>query len=177
MSGQATVTINEKQWAVEVAQTFTELTTGLSGRESLTEGNGMLFDLGYDCGYVDVDMSQMLFPLDIVFINKTNGVIGALRDIQPGQDVFFDTNGTPGARFFLEVNAGEAETINDGDDVVIEGYVAVSQIDIGSLMEFMVMMMVLVMGMRMVDKATEGPEKSRMLGGRKLPAGYKPVHQ
>jgi hypothetical protein len=51
-------------------------------------------------------------------------------------------------------------------------------IDINSLMTFMFYMMVMVMLMRMMDKALEEPkERSFLIGGAKLPAGYVPVRE
>ena len=174
MGGQATVGINDKQWLAEVATTYDELTSGLSGRTDLPEGRGMLFDLGYDQGYIEIDMSRMMFPLDIIFINSSLTVSGVLRDVQPQYEAWFEAGSQPGARFFLEMNAGEAEGINTGDEVTIEGYIPSSQPDAGSLMEFMVLVMLIFGCMQAMDKALE-PEKLRMLGGIKLPAGYEPV--
>ena len=122
MAGQAVVTINGKQWSVSVANTFTELATGLSGVESIPAATGMLFDLGYDHKHIEVDMSRMLFPLDIIFINSTQGVDGVMQNVQPGLSAILDDTDYPGARYFLEVNAGEAEGIEDWDTVDIQGY-------------------------------------------------------
>ena len=136
MPGQATVTIKDKQWTCSVANSFTELTGGLSSVPSIPAGTGMLFDLGYDSKSIQIDMSRMLFPLDIIFINSTQGVVGVMSDVQPGEiDVLFENVEYPGARLFLEINAGEAEGIEDGDGVDIQGYVAPSQPGIGSLIE------------------------------------------
>jgi uncharacterized membrane protein (UPF0127 family) len=170
MPGQAIVTIRDKQWTCSVANTFTELTSGLSGVESIQPQTGILFDLGYDQSQIDIDMSEMLFPLDIIFINSIQGVRGVMSDVQPGEiDVRFEATTTPGARFFLEVNAGEAEGIEVGDDVAIQGYAQPTQLDISSLMNFMLIMVFVVMMFKMVGRALE-PERP------KLPPGYKPVY-
>jgi len=51
-------------------------------------------------------------------------------------------------------------------------------IDINSMMTMMVYMMIIVMMMRMMDKALEEPkERSFLIGGAKLPAGYVPVRE
>ena len=71
MSGQAVVTIRDKQWNVGVANTYAEIVQGLSGISSIPENTGMLFDLGSNQGYIQINMLQMLFPLDIIFINST----------------------------------------------------------------------------------------------------------
>ena len=50
------------------------------------------------------------------------------------------------------------------------------QIDLNSIFNYMVIFMVVFMGMRVMDRALEAPkERSRMLGGGKLPPGYKPL--
>jgi len=52
------------------------------------------------------------------------------------------------------------------------------QIDINSMMTMMVYMMIIVMMMRMMNKALEEPkERSFLIGGAKLPAGYVPVRE
>ena len=111
MPGQATVTVNENQWNVWVASTYTELTTGLSGRESIPAGTGMLFILPAK-QQVTVDTSKMNFPLDIIFISEGT-IIDVAGNIQPGYVV---TEETP-CDMFLEVNAGEAAGIEVGDTV------------------------------------------------------------
>jgi len=171
MPGQAVVTINGKQWSVSVANTYAELTSGLSGVESIQPQTGILFDLGYDQSQIVIDMSQMLFPLDIIFINSTQGVVGVSQNCEPGLDVYLENEQLPGARCFLEVNAGEAEGIEVGDDVAIQGYAQPTQLDISSLMNFMLIMVVVVMMFKMVGKALEPPKERP-----KLPPGYKPVY-
>lgn len=123
MPGIATVTINSKQWSVSVANTQSELVTGLSGLASMSLNTGMLFNMGSDQNRIDINMQQMLFPLDIIFIGSSSGVVGVLRNVQPAEDAYFQAVNTAGARYFLEVNAGEAEGVEVGDGVSIEGYV------------------------------------------------------
>jgi uncharacterized membrane protein (UPF0127 family) len=122
MPGQAVVTVKDRQWFVGVASTYAELAQGLSGISSIPSGTGVLFDMGVDQDYVQINMSRMLFALDIIFINSSAGVVGVMHEVQPNErDVIFDHNSSPGARYFLEVTAGEAEGIEVGDDVVIQG--------------------------------------------------------
>jgi len=102
MPGQAIVTINDNQWAVEVASTQGELMSGLRGRTSLAAGTGMLFILP-SLQQVTVTTQGMNFPIDIIFI-ANNTVLDVASSIQPGYDV---TEETP-CDMFLEVNAGEA---------------------------------------------------------------------
>jgi len=111
MSGQAVISINESQWNVWVANTTTELTTGLSGEESIPAGTGMLFVLPAK-QQVTVDTTNMLFPIDIIFISESL-VIDVASNIQPG---YLVTEETP-CDMFLEVNAGEAAGVEAGDTV------------------------------------------------------------
>lgn len=116
------VTIRDKQWTVSVASTPTELLAGLSGVASIAEWTGMIFDMGIDQKRMGINMQEMLFPLDIIFIGATTGVRGVMRNVQPGEEgVTFIAETTPGARYFLEVNAGEAEGIEVGDSINIQG--------------------------------------------------------
>lgn len=123
MSGQGIVTIGGRQWTVTLATTLTEVASGLSSIASMESGTGMLFDLGSDRNSILIDMSKMLFALDIVFINSSAGVVGVLHSVQPSEDAQFQADTTLGARYFLELNAGEAEGIKVGDSVGISGEV------------------------------------------------------
>jgi len=118
MPGQATVTIGESVWSCSVASTSEELTNGLSNIPSIVAGDGMLFDLGGVYGSLLIDMASMLFPLDIIFIDVNGLVNSVAHDVQPLDTDITGTN----ARYFMEVNAGEAVDIEVGDSVSIEGY-------------------------------------------------------
>ncbi|GAJ21355.1 unnamed protein product, partial [marine sediment metagenome] len=63
---------------------------------------------------VTVDTSQMLFPLDIIFI-KDDTVLSIASDISPG---YLVEEATP-CDMFLEVNAGEAALVEVGDTVSV----------------------------------------------------------
>jgi len=116
MSGQAIVTIGDKLWNVSIAATLTERATGLSGVVSMPASTGMLFDLGGVQPNVPITMGDMLFPLDIVFVGEDSLVNGVFEDVQIGQAGVEGVN----ARYFLEVNSGEAAGIGVGDLMGIE---------------------------------------------------------
>jgi len=149
MPGQAIVTINDKQWECSVASTYTELASGLSGVTSIPSWTGVLFDLGSDQRYIPIDMSRMLFPLDIIFINSTQGVVGVLHNVQPGEEASLSNDTLPGARYFLEVNAGEAEEVELGDNIDIQGYAHHTTVDFAAVMQAFMAMAVIGMGMTM----------------------------
>lgn len=115
MPGTAKVTIAEKEWQVSIASLPWELSAGLGGVSSLPAGNGMLFDLGTE-RTVQVTTEPMLFPIDIIFVSDGSTVVDVVRDIDPGNVL---TQETP-VRYFLEVNAGEAEGIHTGNVAEIE---------------------------------------------------------
>jgi uncharacterized protein len=94
------------QVPIEVADTDAERSQGLSGRESLKEGSGLLFifDMSGTYGFW---MRDMRFPIDIVWINENWEVIGVERSVSP--DTFPRTFYPPSpAKYVLELNSGEA---------------------------------------------------------------------
>jgi len=119
MPGEGRVTINDDVWEVVMQTTYAELVSGLSGVESLGDHTGMLFDIGQNTS-IDVQVREMLFNIDIVFIdegidnegNTQYTVSGVYHDVEPGDKEYIGTG-----RFFLEVNAGEAEDVEVGDIV------------------------------------------------------------
>jgi len=115
MPGQAIVTIKDKQWTVDVANTYPELTQGLGGLPEMAPGTGMLFDLGFE-QTIEVTTVPMLFPLDIAFLTEDFSVTEVYPGFEPG---YLVTSQVP-ARYFLEVNAGEMEGIEPGDVAVAE---------------------------------------------------------
>ena len=109
------VTIGDKEWLVDLATTYQELTQGLGGVQSLPAGRGMLFDLGSEQS-LSVTTAPMLFNIDIVFISGNLAVTEVSLDVAPGYLVQSDLPG----RFFLEVNAGEAAGVTAGDAVSVQ---------------------------------------------------------
>jgi uncharacterized membrane protein (UPF0127 family) len=118
MAGQAVVTIRDKQWQCAVANMPQELVSGLSGVESIPPGTGMLFDMGWDYPVIDIYTDEMLFTMDVIFINSAHGVVEVLRNVRPGDEALFQAE--LGARYFLEINAGEAEGSEVGNSVLIQ---------------------------------------------------------
>lgn len=128
---QAIITIDSNQWTVKVASTQTELMAGLAGRTSLTPSTGMLFILP-SAQQITVTTQNMLFPIDIIFI-ANNTVLDVASNIQPGYEV---TEETP-CDMFLEVNAGEAVEVSQGDTVSVE-YLSTVVDNISQIMSFAV---------------------------------------
>jgi len=145
------LTIGDTQWSCTLALTSAEIMQGLSGVESLTAGTGMLFDLGTDYSRIDINMDEMLFPLDIIFINSNMTVVGVLHDVQPSDEAYFLASSSLGARCFMEVNAGEAASVNVGDIVVMQdGGLQVGGIELGTIVAAVVLLVVMGAMMKLV---------------------------
>ncbi|GAI71219.1 unnamed protein product [marine sediment metagenome] len=175
MSGQAVISINENEWAVSLATTYAELTTGLSGVASLAAGTGMLFILPAK-QQVTVDTSNMLFPIDIVFISESL-VIDVASNIQPG---YLVTEETP-CDMFLEVNAGEAAGVEAGD-TVSTATIQQPGFDLSSIMSFAIPVAVLGFvcamagGMARLMGGSSPSSSQRRLGRPKTEAERKETH-
>lgn len=113
-----TLKINGQEIMVEIARTPDALRKGLSGRESLTGGMGMLFVYD-DSGVYGFWMKDMNFALDIVWIDEDFRVIGIEREVQP--ETFPETFYPPKpVKYVLELNAGESKNmgIETGLDMI-----------------------------------------------------------
>jgi uncharacterized membrane protein (UPF0127 family) len=147
MSGQAVVIIRDKQWQVSLATSYLELAQGLGGLAQLPPGTGMLFDLGYDNMFT-VTTEEMLFPIDIIRVSSSLTVTDVAHNVLPGQLV---TSTTP-ARYFLEVNAGEASDINPSDQVAIQltTSAAPQQVDIAGFAAALLMISLMMSMVKML---------------------------
>ncbi len=89
---------------LEVVSELTELTKGLSDRESLPDDEGMLFDFGAE-GAQCMWMKDMHFPLDMIWLDANGIVTDIQTDISP--ETYPETFcGQSSARYVIEVNAG-----------------------------------------------------------------------
>ena len=168
MSGQAIVTIRDKQWQAGIADTPWELTQGLGGLAELAPNTGMFFDTGYE-QIIQVTTVPMLFPIDIVFFSESLAVTEVYPNVEPG----FIVTPTSLARYFLEVNASELEGIEVGDIAQVEilslAETPPSNADWTSMMvslfSFMVMGVFMVAIVKNVVTGTIEPEKKPVLYG------------
>ncbi|MEK9171943.1 MAG: DUF192 domain-containing protein [Patescibacteria group bacterium] len=76
------IKINDTSIKVDVADTPETRTMGLSGRETLPEGTGMLFifDSPVQDGFWMKDMS---FAIDIVWIDEKSRIVGIEHEVTP----------------------------------------------------------------------------------------------
>ena len=115
MAGQVNVTIADKDWLADLANTPWEQVQGLGGIPEMAPGTGMLFDLGFEQA-ITVTTEPMLFPLDIAFLSESLVVTELYRNVQSGYLV----NSILPARYFLEVNANELEGIESGSQALAD---------------------------------------------------------
>jgi len=98
-----TIYLGSKALEVTVADSPQERIQGLSGVTSLRDFEGKLFIFDTDAIY-GIWMKEMLFPLDIIWIDKDLTVIHIEENVSP--DSYPKTFvPTADARFVLEVNA------------------------------------------------------------------------
>lgn len=76
------LTINKKIIQIDVATTPEQHTNGLSGRKSLAKDTGMLFVFPQP-EMPGFWMKDMHFPIDIVWIDQNNTVVGTTENLIP----------------------------------------------------------------------------------------------
>lgn len=99
------VGIGKSQYALEVSDTQERRIKGLSGRESLDQGTGMLFaypEAGNEC----IWMKDMHFSLDILWLNADKKVIKIEKAVAP--ETYPRSFCASGTQYVIELNAGEA---------------------------------------------------------------------
>ena len=119
--------VDGAEFPVELAVTLEQRSQGLSGRDSLPSGTGMLFIYEADAAHT-FWMKDMRFPLDFVWISGECLVVDVTAGApppEPGQSSADLPRYSPSGpvRYILEINAGEAETANieAGDMVEFAG--------------------------------------------------------
>lgn len=110
ISFQNTDNTTKVTYYVEYADTSEERELGLSGRDVLNEGAGMLFvyEQPTQGGFW---MKNMSFPLDIVFLDENNKIVDIAKNQVPCADETSCSAYMPTASYTkaLEINAGEAD--------------------------------------------------------------------
>lgn len=106
--GLTLLKIEEKTLKVEIADNDFERARGLSGRQKLREGHGILF-IFPEPGLHGFWMKDMNFPIDIVWLERIDNsfrIVGIEQNVPPESfpKAFYPQ--VP-VRFVLEVNAAE----------------------------------------------------------------------
>lgn len=89
---------------VEIADSNEERVRGLSGREKLEEGNGLLFVFEEE-REVGIWMKDMNFPIDIAWLDKNKKIIHIEHNVSPETYPKIFTSPTH-SLYVLETNAG-----------------------------------------------------------------------
>lgn len=107
------ITIGDKKYKVEIADTPGKQEKGLMGRESLPENQGMLFiyDEPQDLSYW---MKNTLISLDIIFIDDDMEVVS----VKQGQPMSEEPITEDDVQYVLEVNSNSG--IEEGDQLIVE---------------------------------------------------------
>ncbi len=114
-----TIFINDQAIQVSIADTNEERRQGLSGVTKLGNDEGKLFIFD-KADYYGIWMKDMLFPLDILWIDEDLKIIHIEENVRP--ETYPSSYNSPApARFVLELNAFFVDTykIQLGDKVVI----------------------------------------------------------
>jgi uncharacterized membrane protein (UPF0127 family) len=116
---RATVQIGGLRFDVEVADSLLQQRAGLSGRKSVPEGTGMLFDFGRSATRT-VWMKDMLVPLDIAW--AAEGRVVEVRTLQPCGESDCPMWQSPGSvDALLEVPAGSLAEVGVGAAFTVAG--------------------------------------------------------
>lgn len=107
------ISIEDKEYTVEVAKTQEEKSKGLQDRKSLGKNEGMLFiyDKPQTVGFW---MDKTEIPLDIIFINEDEEVISVYKGKPLSKEIAEEDN----VKYVLEVNQGSG--IKEDDELEFE---------------------------------------------------------
>lgn len=99
--------IQERTITLEIADSDAERLQGLSGRENLNSGTGMLF-VFRRAGYHAFWMPGMRFPIDIIWMDRKFSVVDVEEGVTPDTypKLFYPSQE---AVYVLEVSAGQAK--------------------------------------------------------------------
>jgi len=118
-TGYATtsVTIGTTTLTALIADTPQKRRVGLSGRNTLAQDTGMLFVFP-DSDIRSFWMKDMLFPIDIIWIDTQKEVVHITRGATPDSYPQTFPSLTP-VQYVLETNAGTVKKVRAGDSVHI----------------------------------------------------------
>ena len=117
---QKTVQVGSTTVVAEVADTQALQTKGLSGRNSLAEGEGMLFIFEEE-GVHSIWMKDMLFSIDIIWAASDGTILTIEEFVSPNSYPKSFQASEPRARYVLELPVGFVARIGVavGDKIVV----------------------------------------------------------
>ena len=95
---------------IDFAVTDAEKTQGLGGKVSLDDNKGLLFVFD-NAGYPGIWMKNMLFPIDIAWLDQNFKIVDMKKNVSPNTYPASFEPVSP-AKYVLEVNAGYFDTHN-----------------------------------------------------------------
>jgi len=108
-SNSVKIKINKTNYEIELAQTITQKSKGLSGRETLCKNCGMLFIFGFETN-LPFWMKDTLIPLDMIWLDK-NGKIVDIQTANETNSTKIYQNKTP-AQYVLELNINDSQKLD-----------------------------------------------------------------
>ena len=112
----AAVSIGHTTWNVDIANNPEERARGLMNVDYLPHNIGMWFEFE-ESGNKIFWMKNTLIPLDMIFIDENYTVQTVYRNVQPCEyDPCPMYASNTSVQYVLEVNAGEANFVNPGDE-------------------------------------------------------------
>ncbi|MGB5378324.1 DUF192 domain-containing protein [Muriicola sp.] len=107
------------QLDIEIAETAYETQTGLMYRNSMEDGQGMLF-IFPDVAYHSFYMKNTKFPLDIIYIDEQLKVATIIKNAQPLSESSLPS--LVPVNYVLEVKAGLSDVwgLNTGDRIAFQ---------------------------------------------------------
>jgi uncharacterized membrane protein (UPF0127 family) len=112
--------LGNEPFRLEIANNDGSRVKGLSGRSSLSQNAGMLFDFG-NLGDWQIWMKDMRFSIDILWLNQNGKIVGVKTDVSPStypQNFGADSPG----RYVIELPSGTVERLELqlGDTIKLE---------------------------------------------------------
>jgi uncharacterized membrane protein (UPF0127 family) len=103
----AVIVFPDASFFIETVEEESQRIKGLSGRESMEESKGMLFKFEQE-EYWSIWMKEMLFPLDIIWLDQNLVVVDLKENVSPETYPSSFSPQKP-AKYVLEINAGLCE--------------------------------------------------------------------
>lgn len=116
-----TITIERLSFRVRVARTPAEQLASLNGLKSIRSDEGMIFVFKED-GFYSISTKDMLFPVDLMWIDKNGTIVDAQANVVPGLRDPVQSRSL--ARYVLMVNAG----LMDRNDIFVQSSVDLSAV-------------------------------------------------
>jgi uncharacterized membrane protein (UPF0127 family) len=114
------VDIGGQNFRLEVADTDELRTKGLSGRASIANNEGMLFDFGQTGNY-GIWMKDMNFNIDVIWLDQNGQIVDILKNLSPDtypQSFYADQTN----RYVIELPVGTIDRLSIGQGSTIKLY-------------------------------------------------------